>query len=427
MSTTATSPDAVVPAAETDAADTLTVLIADKFEAVGVDGLQALGCIVHSDPDLSIDTLPAAVKEHDPDVLIVRSTKVPQAVFDAASKLSLVVRAGAGYDNIDVSAASAKGIFVANCPGKNAIAVAELAWGLILACDRRIPDQTADLRAGVWNKKGYAKDGLGLYGRTLGIVGLGRIGQEVAARGKAFGMKVVAWSRSLTQDKADAMGIDYCSSVINLVKMCDVISINVAATPDTQNLFDAKVCAAIREGAYVVNTSRGSVVDGAALATAARERHLRLGLDVYANQPTPTDTEFGDPIVKEANVYGTHHCGASTDQAQQAIAMETVRIVERYSSTGEVPNCVNRAASTPATMLLTVRHLNRPGVLAHVFYTLGQAGINVEEMENIIYEGAEAACARIQLDDAPGEDIVASVQSNEHVLSVTLTHIPHHS
>lgn len=425
MSTTTITPDSVVKPVEGDTDDTLTILIADKFESIGIKGFERLGCVVHNQPDLSPDDLPDAIRVCDPDVLIVRSTKVPGAVFDAAGNLSLVVRAGAGYDNIDVRAASAKGIFVANCPGRNAIAVAELAWGLILACDRRIPDQTADLRRGVWDKKGYAKDGLGLYGRTLGVVGLGRIGSEIIARGKAFGMRVVAWSRSLTQEKADAMGIGYCSSVINLVKMCDVISINVAANADTKHLFDASVCSSIKKGAYVINTSRGSVVDGPALAAAARDRNLRLGLDVYAAQPVPTDTEFTDPIVKEANVYGTHHCGASTDQAQKAIATEAVRIVERYLETGEVPNCVNRAASTPATMLLTVRHLNRPGVLAHVFYILGQAGINVEEMENIIYEGAEAACARIQLDDAPGADIISSVSSNENVLSVSLTHMPH--
>ena len=137
------------PASQTAA----KVLIADKFEATGVEGLKQLGCEVEVKADLTPETLPQALADSGANILIVRSTKVPAAVFEKASKLSLVLRAGAGVDNIDMPAASAKGIFVANCPGKNAVAVAELVWGLILSCDRRIPDQTADLRAGTWNKK----------------------------------------------------------------------------------------------------------------------------------------------------------------------------------------------------------------------------------------------------------------------------------
>jgi len=422
MTTTSTS-STVAPVAP-GLGTGLRVLIADKFESNGIAALEALGCRIASEPDLTVEQFPEAMTRHDPEVVIVRSTKVSGSAFEAARSLSLVVRAGAGYDNIDVEAASARGIFVANCPGRNAIAVAELAWGLIICCDRRIPDATAELRAGKWNKKGYAKDARGLYGRTLGVIGLGTIGTEIAKRGKAFGMRVVAWSRSLTQERADELGLGYCSSIINLVKMCDVISVSVAATPETANLIGEKVCHAIKPGAYVINTSRGSVVDAAALAAAAKERNLRIGLDVYAQQPAPSETVFKDPIINLPNVYGTHHNGASTDQAQQAIAAETVRIVERYLRTGQVPNCVNRAASTPATTLLTVRHLNQPGVLAHVFYTLGQAGINVEEMENVIYEGAKAACARIQLDDAPGDEILNAINRNENVLSVTLAGLP---
>ncbi|TVQ53606.1 MAG: hydroxyacid dehydrogenase [Phycisphaerales bacterium] len=400
----------------------MRVLIADKFEAAGVEAMTRLGCAVELQPDLTADTLAAAIGEHDPDVLIVRSTKVTEAAIDSGKTLSLIVRAGAGYDTIDVAAASARGIFVANCPGKNSIAVAELVWGLILACDRRIPDQTAELRDGKWNKKEYAK-ARGLYGKTLGILGLGQIGLEVAERGRAFGMKIIAWSRSLTQEKADALGIGFMSHPINLAKAADVISVNVAANKDTANLIDESFCDAMRSGAYLINTSRGSVVDEAALAKAIREKGVRAGLDVFANEPGSGTGDFDDAIVKEPGVYGTHHVGASTDQAQLAIAEEAVRIVEAYISNGEVPNCVNRAAMTPATILLTVRHLNKPGVLAHVFYTLGQAGINVEEMENIIYDEAKAACARIQLDDMPDEEHLNTISANEHVLSVTLAKI----
>lgn len=401
---------------------TLKVLVAEKFEAVGVEGLKHLGCDVKVDTTLTAETLAAAVAEFDPNVIIVRGMKVSAGVFEKAKSLSLVLRAGAGYDTIDVAAASAKGIFVANCPGKNAIAVAELVWSLILSCDRRVPDQTIDLRNGVWNKKEYSK-AAGLYGRTLGIIGLGQIGKEVAMRGKAFGMKVVAWSRSLTEEQADAMDIGWCENIYNLAKMSDVISVNCAATGDTKNLINEQFCNTMKPNTYFINTSRGSVVDQKALTNAIRTKNIRCGLDVFAQEPAGADTKFVDEIVKEKGVYGSHHVGASTDQAQNAIAREAVRVVAEYIASGRVLNCVNRAASTPATCLLTVRHLNKPGVLAHVFYTLGQAGINVEEMENVIYDGAKAACARIQLDSPPNAEHVQAIGNNENVLSVSMANI----
>ncbi len=395
----------------------IMVLVADKFEQAGLDDLQSRGCRVQFEPDLIGESLEAAIRQHDPGVLVVRSTKVSAAALQSADHLSLIVRAGAGYDNIDLVAASAKGIFVANCPGRNSVAVAELTWALILACDRRVPDQTVDLRNRTWNKKEYTK-APGLYGRTLGVVGLGRIGREVATRGHAFGMKVVAWSRSLTEEKAREMGIAYCGNLINLAKVADVVSINVAASPETERLIGEKFFAALKPGAYVINTSRGSVVDAQALTAAIRTKGVRAGLDVYANEPAGGTGTFEDPIIDEPCVYGTHHVGASTDQAQRAIWAEVAHIIDTYQTVGMVPNCVNRASSTAATNLLIVRHLNHPGVLAHVFYTLGQAGINVEEMENIIYDGAKAACARIQLDELPQPEHIAAIRANDDVLSV---------
>ena len=400
----------------------MRALIADKFEQAGLDGLQSMGCDVHFDPDLTADTLPAAIIKHDPDVLIVRSTKVQAEAVKVARKLSLITRAGAGFDTIDVEAASAKGIFVANCPGKNSIAVAELTWALILCCDRRVPDQTADLRAGTWNKKEYSKSA-GLCSRTLGIVGMGRIGREVARRGKAFGMRVIAWSRSLDEVKADELGVGYCANLVNLAKLSDVVSVHVAATGETKGLIGQKFCAALRPGAYLINTSRGSVVDEEALTRAIREKGVRAGLDVFSTEPGSSTGQVTDPIIQEPGVYGTHHIGASTAQAQLAIAAEVLRIIENYQKTGEVLNCVNRAASTSATNLLTVRHLNHPGVLAHIFYTLGQGGINVEEMQNTIYRGAKAACARIQLDQCPSAEQLSAIRANDDVMSVSLRRV----
>jgi D-3-phosphoglycerate dehydrogenase len=174
----------------------MLILIADKFEQSGRDGLQAIGCDVSYQPDVKDDSLVNAIKETSPDVLVVRGTKVTEPMLDAGP-IKLVVRAGAGYNTIDVAAASKRGIYVSNCPGKNSIAVAELAFALILALDRRVVDNVIALRQGQWNKKEFSK-ARGLFGRTLGLIGLGKIGQEMIPRARAFGMPVIAWSRSLT-------------------------------------------------------------------------------------------------------------------------------------------------------------------------------------------------------------------------------------
>ena len=171
----------------------MKILIADKFEQSGQDGLRAAGCEVICQPDLKDDALVAAIAETRPDALVVRSTKVNEAMLTAAS-LKLVVRAGAGYNTIDVAAASRLGIYVSNCPGKNSVAVAELAFALMLALDRRVADNVIALRAGQWNKKEFSQ-ARGLYGRALGLIGVGRLGREMITRARAFGMPIVAWSR----------------------------------------------------------------------------------------------------------------------------------------------------------------------------------------------------------------------------------------
>jgi D-3-phosphoglycerate dehydrogenase len=377
----------------------MQVLIADKFEHSGREGLQAIGCDVSFQPDLKDDALVAAITEQQPDVLIVRGTKVTEPML-AAGALKLIVRAGAGYNTIDVAAASRRGIYVSNCPGKNSIAVAELAFALILALDRRIADAVIALRAGQWNKKEFSK-ARGLFGRTLGLVGLGKIGQEMIPRARAFGMPVVAWSRSLTAERAAELGVERMDTPLDVARAADIVSVHVALKPDTRMLIDSDFFKAMRDGAYLINTSRGETVDQAALVDAIHTKGIRAGLDVFAIEPTSAVAEFTDPIANEAAVYGTHHIGASTDQAQEAIAAETVRIVKSFKETGQVPNVVNLAQRTPATHRLVVRHRDRPGVLAQVLDAIKAEHINVQEMENIVFEGAEAAVARINLDKAP--------------------------
>lgn len=401
----------------------MKVLIADKFYSEGHDALVAMGCEVLAQPGLSADDLPGALAELDPDILIVRSTKVRDQSIDAARRLKLIIRAGAGYDTIDVAKASREGIFVANCPGKNAVAVAELTWALILGCDRRLAEQTQDLRAGTWAKKKYSK-ARGIYGRTLGVLGLGPIGREVLSRARAFGMQVVAWSRSLTPEQAVELGVVHADSPESVARASDIVTIHVASTPATRHLIDSRFVDAMRDGAFLINTSRGAVVDEEALLRGIADKGLRVGLDVYADEPGSGATQFDSTIAKNPAVYGTHHVGASTDQAQQAIAAEAVRIVQHFRDTGKVENCVNLAARSSATCMLTVRHRNRPGVLAQVFQVLSEAGINVEEMENVLYQGVHAACARIQLRQAPSPEHLQRIRhSCEHILSMEVSDI----
>jgi len=401
------------------------VLIADKFEKSGLDGLQAAGCEVIFQPEANGDSLAAAIRETSAPVLVVRSTKVTEPMLDAGA-LSLIVRAGAGVNTIDVAAASKRGIYVSNCPGKNSVAVAELAMGLILSVDRRIPDNVAELRAGKWNKKEFSK-ARGLHGQVLGLLGFGHIGQEVAVRARAFGMPVLVWSRRFTEDAAarahaeQEFGIKVVVTAAELVAKSDIVSVHLALTRETRSFVNAELLAHAKKGAYFINTARGEVVDYAALAAAVNEKGLRLGLDVFANEPAEAAAAFADPLVAQPNVYGTHHIGASTDQAQEAIAAETVRIITTFKNTGKVPNVVNLAKLTPATHMLVVRHRDKPGVLAHVFEYLRVAHLNVQETENIIFDGAHAAVARINLDGAPSPRAMDAMQSgNADILDLQL-------
>jgi D-3-phosphoglycerate dehydrogenase len=397
----------------------MKVLVADKFEQSGLDGLQALGCTVLYDPTLKEASLLDALRQHDPDVLIVRSTQVTEPMVNAANQLSLIIRAGAGVNTIDVAAASRRGIYVANCPGKNATAVAELAFGLILSLDRRIPDNVQQLREGRWNKKEFS-EARGLYGSTLGLIGLGNIGREMIPRAKAFGLRVIGWSRSLTPERAELMGVGYRASPLEVAREADIISVHVALTPETRQLCNRAFFEAMKPGAYFVNTARAEIVDEEALAWAVREKGIRAGLDVFEGEPTAAEGHFENPLVQLPYVYGTHHIGASTQQAQEAIAAEVVHIVRTYLETGHVPNVVNLATHTPAQYLLVVRHLDRVGVLAHVFDCLREAGINVQETENVVFEGAEAAVARIQLDSEPPAETLNAIRAHEAIFSAVL-------
>lgn len=321
-----------------------TVLVADKLETQAIEGMRALGCNVVVEPDLDGGSLPDAVRRVSPGVIVVRSTKVPAAAIEAGEQLVGVIRAGSGYDNVDVAAADAKGVSVCNCPGMNAVAVAELTIGHMVSLDRRLPAQDAALKAGTWNKKEYSK-ARGLKGRSLLVIGTGSIGTEVIRRAQAFGMHVYAQSRRLGDDTARALDITPLSytreALYEALPKMDVVSVHVASTPDTRDLCDAAFFGAMQPGALFINTSRGDIVDEAALVEAVKSRGIRAALDVYRDQPSDKHTQWSPAVAGLEGVQCSHHCGASTDQAQEAVADEVVRIVKVYTETGRFENLVN--------------------------------------------------------------------------------------
>jgi D-3-phosphoglycerate dehydrogenase len=240
-------------------------------------------------------------------------------------------------------------------------------------------------------------------------------------RAKSFGMNVVAWSRSLTEEKASELGISYCEQLNDLAAVSDVVTVHVASTTNTEKLIDRQFLSLMKKNAIFINTSRGSVVDELALVEISQSSQLRVGLDVYSKEPSSSEQSFTSAITSESQIYGTHHVGASTRQAQEAITSEAVRIIESFVEEGRVWNCVNQSVDSIAIALLSIRHKNLPGVLASVFDELSIAGINVEEMENILYKGGQAACARIQLGDTPTLDLIQAIRRDENIISATLT------
>ncbi len=394
------------------------MLVADNFEESGLDGLEKLGVEVVFQPGLKGDALAAALSQEEPNVLIVRSTQVTAAMLET-SKVGLIVRAGAGTNNIDLNAASGRGIMVTNCPGKNSYAVAELAFGLILSCDRHIPDNVDELRQGKWNKKKYS-EAKGLYGRTLGLIGLGKIGQEMNIRGRAFGMNVIGFARWLTPEVAAALGIGRADTLDEIATTADVVSVHIALTPETRKILSHEFFAKMKPGSIFINTSRGEVVDQAALEEVLKSGKITAGLDVFDDEPDTATGSYEGSLKSLPNVYCTHHIGASTDQAQEAVAAEVVRIVREYKQGGTAPNIVNIKRADVATHVLVVRHIDRVGVLAHVLGRLKDDGVNVQEMENIVLGGAKAAIAQISVDREPSRDALQAIKLDESVFDASV-------
>jgi D-3-phosphoglycerate dehydrogenase len=395
------------------------ILLADTFPETHRQHLEQMGHTVTYRPELTGDTLPAELNGHD--VLVVRSTRVTAKAIEATQTLTLIIRAGAGTNTIDVAASADRGVFVCNTPGRNAIAVAELTMGLLTAIDRSIPDNVSDLRAGKWNKARYGK-ARGLAGRSIGIVGIGRIGLAVAERAKAFAMDLVVVARpgrnADIQARLDALGVRFVPDLIHMAETCDVLTFHVPADDSTHHLVSRELLQHVKPGAIIINTSRGSVLDEAALIEAMDAKGVRAGLDVYADEPQTSEAEFDAEIARHPNVYGTHHIGASTEQAQEAIADAVLELIDSYED-GSVLNCVNLLPTGYGMTSLTIRHHNRVGVLARVFAILREADLNVEHMENSVFAGGRAASAVMRVGGDVEKEVVWAIEALGDVIAVS--------
>jgi len=397
----------------------MKILIADKVSLAVQEALKKDGHQITFDAALKDDALEQAMRDVDPSILVVRSTKVTKEIIEAGTQIGLVIRAGAGVNTIDLSYASQSGVFVANCPGKNAVAVAELAMGLIHAIDRSIPDNVIALREGKWKKKKFGK-AEGLKGKTLGLIGSGSIALEVASRARAYGIRIAAWSRSLTEERAEELDVEFCATPNELARMSDIVSVHLALTDETRGFCNSELFSAMNEGAYFINTSRGEVVDEDALLGAIEAKQLRCGLDVYQNEPSSGEDNWQSPLASHPAVYGTHHIGASTAQAEEEIGKEVRRIIQGFTERGEVLNCVNLMTRFSESTLLSIRHKNEVGVLASVLDEIKGADINVLKMSNLIFDGGAAACAQLKVSEQPANEILNRIKANAAVISVAI-------
>jgi D-3-phosphoglycerate dehydrogenase len=394
-------------------------LFADAIDAERLQPLVDAGVECAVEPDLTSESLPSRVGGFDG--LVVRSTKVLANTIEAADRLQFIVRAGAGVDNIDCDSASATGVFVCNVPGRNAVAVAELTMGLLLSLDRRIADNTADLRSGMWHKGLYSQAD-GLLGKTMGIIGLGEIGMQVAKRAKVFGLTVLAVRRDgrseRVQQQIRSIGIRMTDSVEELLSEADIVSIHVPKADSTSGLVDSAFLSRMKPEAILLNTSRGDVVDEDDLI-AALDNGLRAGLDVFPNEPNGKDGTFTSAIASHPNVVGTHHIGASTSQAQRSVADGTVETIQAFLA-GNPINVVNLNTQPRGEASLVIKHLDRVGVLASVFDMLRSHNVNIQEMQNQLFSGSNgAAVATVHVNHMPPQSALDALSTLDHVLNVT--------
>jgi D-3-phosphoglycerate dehydrogenase / 2-oxoglutarate reductase len=314
------------------------VLIADKLESSGLDLLQQAGIELDNRPGLTGDPLKEALRAAD-GVIVRSKPQVTADLIEAPGRLRAIVRAGVGVDNIDIAAATRKGIVVMNTPGGNTVSTAEHTISMLMALSRHIPAADATMKAGKWDRNKFL--GAQLAGKTLGVIGLGRIGKEVARRALGLDMKVIGVDPFLAPDRAAQLGIESVPDLDHLLPRCDFLTVHTPGGPENMNLLGAAQLAKMKRGARVINCARGGLINEDALAEALRSGHLAgAALDVFVTEPPPPD----HPLLKLPNVVTTPHLGASTVEAQDAVAREAAQLLIDFLKRGVVQFAVNMAA-----------------------------------------------------------------------------------
>src|ERR1700690_584760 len=315
----------------------MKIVVCDPVSPKGIALLQQR-------PEFQVVVLPKRLTEAellpvvaDAVALVVRSeTKVTRKVIEAAPKLRVVGRAGVGVDNVDIEAATQHGTVVMNTPGGKTVTPAELSFTMLLSLARKVPQAAATMIAGKWDRKLF--QGAELLGKTLGVVGMGRIGTEVARRALAFGMRVIAYDPYLTEDRAKAIGAEFADSLDAVYRTADFITVHMPVTPETKHMLNAAAFAKMKPGVRVVNCARGEIIsENDLLAALESGKVAGAALDVFAVEPLPAD----HPYRKQPNVILTPHLGASTQEAQEKCGIEVAEVVTAYLLTGEVRNAVN--------------------------------------------------------------------------------------
>jgi len=395
----------------------MKILVAGAMHETALDELRALGSTVEYAPEISAAQLPERIAEAG--ILIIGRTRVSPAAIEKGVTLQMIVRLGTAVSNVAIDEASQQGVFVVNCPDMDAEAVAEMTIGFILALDRRLIRNADALRA-KRAERDAAPSAHGLVGRTIGILDYNRVGQELARRARAFRMKVLAWTRHPSAGESDNEEVEFCAGPRELARRSDIVTVYAPPAQADELLVDAEFLQNMRDGAYLVHVGHPAAIDEAALAEAARTRHLRVALDIYAPELTRDSARFRSSLLDIPGVIGTHHLADQTKQAERATADEAVRVVREFLVAGKVCNCVNVAERSPATWLLVLRLRDAVGVMASVMNAILADGINAEEITSRVFNGARAAWCTIALNERPSTEALDAVRSLDDVIHLEL-------
>ncbi len=313
------------------------ILITDPIEKSCIEILQSAGFDVNHKPGLKEEEIISIIGEYN--VLIVRSgTKVTKKIIDSSTNLELIARAGAGVDNIDVASATHRGIIVMNTPGGNTLSTAEHTMALLLSMCRNIPTANSELKQGLWDRKKYL--GTELFGKKIGIIGLGKIGKEVAIRCKAFGMNVIGYDPVLTQDAAQKIGVKL-ASLDEIFEQSDIITVHVPLSDETKNLINKKVLERCKDGVKIINCARGGIVSEEALLEGLKSGKVSgAALDVFEKEPP----QFPNELIEHPRVVVTPHIGASTKEAQEKVAIQIANQIIDFYKNGNLVGAVNAYA-----------------------------------------------------------------------------------